>query len=311
MDSGRKLNVEGGSRGLSYNAYNLSRRWTGAGQRAVIGVGLLTWLERGTVEDDLLQRDLGSPLHHRVFSVLRSGIMSGRYAEGSYLPGEDALTRQFGVSRATIRRAMQSLEGQGMVERRQGRGTRVIWRAPSLAPLARHRHHFGNPEDGTTVDVLEFGLTVPSADAAEALDLAPGEQALRIVRLRKIGDTPLRLLTNYLPPDMAADFTREEFVRLTMLDALLAHGYACYRVEDEFGAVLADHDTAMTLHVQIGAALIDSRRVFFDRSRRPICFQLTLMSPDRGRVRQVISADTDSPLPPGTAHGLLGPNRGG
>lgn len=263
------------------------------------------------VDNDLLQRDLGSPLHHRVFSVLRSGIVSGRYADGSYLPGEDVLTRQFGVSRATVRRAMQSLEAQGLIERRQGRGTRVTYLAPVREPMARHRHRFGNANDGTTVKVLEFGLARPSAEVAEALALEPGEQALRIVRLRSEGDTPLRLLTNYLPSVIGAAFTPEDFIGHTMLDALQAHGYGCYRAEDEFGAVLADHDTAMALHVQIGAALIEHKRVFFDRARQPICCQLSLISPDRTRIRQVIEADTDIPLPPGTAHGLLGPNRTG
>src|SRR3954451_16763594 len=69
--------------------------------------------------------DAPVPLYHQVFQVLRSRITSGEYAAGMQLPPEQAFTRDFGVSRHTLRMAMQSLAQEGLIERFAGRGTFV------------------------------------------------------------------------------------------------------------------------------------------------------------------------------------------
>jgi GntR family transcriptional regulator len=257
------------------------------------------------MEPDLLRRDIGASLHHQVFSVLRSGILSGRSPVGSYLPSEDALTREFGVSRATIRRAMQSLESEGLIDRKQGRGTRVVSSGSSALPMSQHMRKFGDPLENSTVRILDFGQASPPPDVADALDLAAGDSALKITRLRVDSNgSPLRLLTNYLPNSIAGSFSADDLVSRTMLEALRLHGFDCFRAEDEFGAVLADGSMAMLLDVRIGAALLEYRRIFFDQQRRPICHQLTLL-PERTRMRQVIEADADIPLSPEVAVGKL------
>jgi GntR family transcriptional regulator len=248
------------------------------------------------VSTERLRRDLGASLHHQVFSVLRSGIVSGRYPMGSYLPGEDVLTRDFGVSRATIRRAMQSLELEKLIERKQGRGTLVIYSGVGVLPMSQHMRRFGDPNENSSVDVREFGYVLPPPDVAGDLGVEPGEQVLRTVRLRSAKGVPLRILINHLPRAIGTHFRAEDLIANTMLEALQMYGVACFRVEDEFSAVLADQATAVMLDVRIGAALIESKRLFFDQARRPICHQLTLMPPDRTRFRQVIEADADMPL---------------
>jgi GntR family transcriptional regulator len=150
------------------------------------------------VNTELLQRDLGAPRHHQVFSVLRSGIMSGRYTPGSYLPGEDTLTLEFGVSRATIRRAMQSLEGEKLIERRQGRGTRVVY-DDGACHVARHMGWFGDPVQEMETMLLSFDTVPASPDVARELGMQPGGEAVRLVRLRSANREPLRVMTSYLP----------------------------------------------------------------------------------------------------------------
>src|SRR3981189_2283671 len=75
--------------------------------------------------EPLLKRRRNIPLHHQVFLVLQDGIAERRYAPGEALPGEEELAKLFGVSRVTIRAAMETLDALGLVERRQGVGTFV------------------------------------------------------------------------------------------------------------------------------------------------------------------------------------------
>ncbi len=61
-----------------------------------------------------------------VAQTLRAGILEGQYPPGSLLPTEQQLCMQFGISRQTVRRALQVLVDQGLIQRRQGSGSRVI-----------------------------------------------------------------------------------------------------------------------------------------------------------------------------------------
>ena len=97
-------------------------------------------------QDVVLSRTSGTPLHRQLFAVLRDGILSGVYQPGSALPKEEALCERFGVSRITVRRTLEDLKAEGLIEKRQGRGTFVTVRTPesSLFNFFRLR----NP-DGT------------------------------------------------------------------------------------------------------------------------------------------------------------------
>ena len=81
-----------------------------------------------------IDRDRGAPLHHQIYLVLADGIATGRYAIGEALPTEEQLTQIFSVSRITVRRAMTSLQNDGLIER--GAGRRTIVRPPIGQPLS-------------------------------------------------------------------------------------------------------------------------------------------------------------------------------
>ena len=74
--------------------------------------------------------NLPLPKYHQIYLVLREQLQEGRFAEG--LPGELALMQQFSVARVTVRRALELLQGEGMISREPGRGTRPL--APAAPP---------------------------------------------------------------------------------------------------------------------------------------------------------------------------------
>ena len=79
--------------------------------------------------------NLPLPKYHQIYLVLREQLQEGRFADG--LPGELALMRQFAVARVTVRRALELLEGEGMISREPGRGTRPV------PPAATHANDAG------------------------------------------------------------------------------------------------------------------------------------------------------------------------
>ncbi|WP_291376049.1 GntR family transcriptional regulator, partial [Achromobacter sp. UBA5777] len=63
------------------------------------------------------------PLYHKVYLLLKQRLEAGGFATDRAMPGENALAAEYGVSRLTIRRSLDALAADGLIERRQGRGT--------------------------------------------------------------------------------------------------------------------------------------------------------------------------------------------
>jgi GntR family transcriptional regulator len=219
--------------------------------------------------------------------------MSGQYPRGAKLPSEDELTQQFSVSRATVRRAMLSLETEGLIERYPGRGTRVIFdrpRAQSTTTMATQAKMIEQIHKTSSVRLLTFDNSLPRADARDALGMTEDQLTLRIIRVRERQGKPLWLMTVYLAPDIAAKITRKQMEKITLLDALKKAGRPCVRADDQIGATLADPIIARELELNIGSPLIELARVMQDAKGRNLCYQISLIPPDRHKIRVSIEA---------------------
>jgi GntR family transcriptional regulator len=239
-------------------------------------------------------RDLGASLHHQVSAVLRSGIMSGRYGEGEYLPGEEKLTEMFGVSRPTIRRAMLSLEQEGLIERKQGRGTRVVWNrrvSTTASPLSEVINSIGQMDRDSTVKVLAFDEGPIPEEPRTSLRLPQNARGVRVVRRRQRGDEPLWMMINYFPAAIGERFTADTFERFTMFEALRQIGRPCKRAVNVVSATLADPEFAGILEIRIGSPLIEMTRVAEDATGEIVAYQVTMVPPERHKLRIVNEAD--------------------
>ena len=100
----------------------------------------------------------------RIYLLLRERIASGEFAPGARLPSEPALATEHGVSRVTIRRALDSLAGDGLIDRRVGAGTFVregqIPR-PIVADFSNMMTHLVEMGRRTGVRLLAFSYVQP------------------------------------------------------------------------------------------------------------------------------------------------------
>ena len=147
-----------------------------------------------------------TPAYLQLGEKLRSAILGGDIAPGEALPSERDLAAALGLSRMTVRRALELLVGQKLAERRQGSGTYVLPRrleqtVDRVLGFAEEAKSLGF-EAGSTL--LE-SLTLPAdAGVAEALNLLPDIPVRRITRLRTADGAPLALQLAHLPSPYAA-----------------------------------------------------------------------------------------------------------
>lgn len=233
-----------------------------------------------------LSRALGTPLHHQVATLLKDGIAAGRHAPGERLPGEEALAELYGVSRVTVRRALLSLQEEGLIERRQGQGTFVAAAAASSgSAVAGYMARVARARRRSRPVPLECAWVDPPPPVREALALGRREQALRVVRLRVRGQLPLMHSTVHLPRFIGERFTERDFGTRALTELMQREGFAYGRMEMVAGALLADAAIAVRLQVPVGSALVDVRRVAYDAAGRAIEHQAIVAPPQRWQLR--------------------------
>ena len=146
------------------------------------------------------------PLYAQIVEQLQRDINNGIFSKSGRLPTETELSQQYGVSRITVRRAVDELVSQGLVEKKQGKGTFVC--APKLTRQLDGPMSFTEMcrANGLTVSekILEAKIcTADSTDIRKALSVESNEPVVRIRRLRYAGDKPLVLEDNFYPLEYA------------------------------------------------------------------------------------------------------------
>lgn len=147
------------------------------------------------------------PLYEQIIQTIKDDIQSGKFSMQKKLPTEEELSKQYSVSRITIRRAVSELVKQGLVEKKQGKGTFVC--APKMHKALNHPGMSFTEicaANGVkaSAKVLTTGVVVPGdPQVSKWLGIAPGEPAVRIQRLRYADRRPMVIEDNYFPLEYA------------------------------------------------------------------------------------------------------------
>lgn len=237
------------------------------------------------------------PKYHRIYLVLSEQLDEGRY--DGRLPSEHELTRQFGVARVTVRRALERLVHEGRIVRTPGRGTRALPRiearaAGNGAATASRARLTGLLENivsmglATSVRVVECSGVNASHEVAEALRIEPGARVQKAVRVRSTRAGPLSHITTWVPEPLAR-FGRRELARKPILLLLEESGVRIGRATQSISARLADAAVARELDVPVGSALLAVRRLILDTEDRPVQWLHGLYRPDRYQYEMQLS----------------------
>ncbi|MCZ0963596.1 GntR family transcriptional regulator [Paracoccus benzoatiresistens] len=233
-----------------------------------------------------------TPLYHRVYAVMRERIVNGYYPDNVPVPSEAELSDSFGVSRITIRKAMEMLSAEGLITRMRGRGTFVTDRAQQSALNRAVVSNINGLFSYLNTVGQSTRLKVISLDRGEAppricaqMGIAPTTELIRSVRLRELDKRPYSLSMAYLLPEIGAGLTRQDLASTNMIDLVQREGAVVEQVEQVLTATLADEDAAELLQVPIGAPLMRVNRFFFDDKMVPFYAAEILYCADRYEYR--------------------------
>lgn len=181
-------------------------------------------------------RALRAAPYRRVKQWLKDGLARGRWAAGALMPSESDLVARFGVSRMTVGRALNELQAEGLVERRQGQGTFAAERYRVASQLRIRDLHEEIESGGHAHDArVVIGREEPAPAAiAERLGLAIGAPAFHTLIVHRRDGLPLQCEDRWVNPAAAPAYLAVDFTRTTPTRHLLEVApfwSADYRIE--------------------------------------------------------------------------------
>lgn len=215
-----------------------------------------------------LDPDSSQPLYQQLQRALREAIERGALSPDDALPSERQLAADLGISRITVRKAIDGLADEGLLVRRQGSGnfvgTRIEKNFAKLTSFSEDMRARGRVPSSQWLK-RQAGLVSP--EEAIRLALSPGAQVYRFARLRFADDEPMALETCTIA---ASALPQLEAVGDSLYDALEKAGNRPVRALQRLRALLLDDEQARLLEAKPGDAGLLVERVGYLRDGRAI-----------------------------------------
>jgi DNA-binding GntR family transcriptional regulator len=210
------------------------------------------------------------PLYFQIAEQLERAITDGSLLAGDRIANEITLASQLGLSRPTMRQALQTLVDKGLLVRKRGVGTQVVQspirRSVELTSLHDDLLAAGKAPR-TTLLRLERGEVDP--EASVELQLPARATVWRLERLRLIGEQPLALLSNVIPADVV-DLAGADLATTGLYEYFRACGLHIRVAHQSMGARRAAESEARLLGVGKGDPVLTMRRTAFDDNGRAV-----------------------------------------
>jgi len=222
------------------------------------------------MQDRPLEKKSQSPLYQQLMSRLKNDIMAGVYPPGARIPSEQVLCDAYGVSRVTVRKAMLDLVQEGLLVRRQGKGTfvaqeriqRNLQQITSFSDACRQNGHTAGAR------LVSAEMAEASADDAEKLGLPAGSRVVEIIRLRLCDGEPVMLEINRFPSHY--EFLLQEAGEGSLYDQLMQHGCMPSSAVHDISLGHATPMAARQLGCQPGDALLLLDETVLDQHDEPL-----------------------------------------
>ncbi|MGL5446846.1 MAG: GntR family transcriptional regulator [Rhabdaerophilum sp.] len=219
---------------------------------------------------------------------LSQRIGAGEFKPGDRFPGEPQLAVELGVSRVTLRRVLDRLMAEGVVERRAGAGTYIRARefdGPVTLDLASLLARLRGQSQQLEMQLIESIEIAPPLSVYGALRLAPGERIRRIARLRLRDGKPMGYAIDYVPMRLFSRLQAEDLARDFLLGRLAEQLGDVERGAQNVNAEAASSEIARYLGLSLADPVLSITRSFYDNIGRGILFTQGFFRPDRFQLQ--------------------------
>ncbi|MFC1434681.1 GntR family transcriptional regulator [Streptacidiphilus sp. N1-3] len=215
---------------------------------------------------------------------------------GQAIPSERRLCAELGVSRPTLRGAVDDLVRDGLLVRRHGQGMFVAQPkiAQDLAQTAPSRHTVAGVDGTWSSRTVDFRTISAGARVGRRLRLSPAAPVLRITRLRLVDQLPMSVDTLFLPEGLVPGLTAADLEQHSFYDLLESrYGVGVSEAVQTIEPTVTDEDEAALLDVPVHFPALLFERVTEDEAGRVVEFAHSLYRGDRYRIVSRLSLSKD------------------
>jgi GntR family transcriptional regulator len=205
------------------------------------------------------------PIYIQVYTKLKRAIEDGDYRAGEKMPSESELEKMFGVSRITVRKAIELLKNDGFVYVKQGLGTIVaspsMYNSNYVTSFTEQLRLAGYMPSAKNISISH--AMIP-ARIAKAMGVPEDRDMICVQRLQMADDKPIAIMSNYILPELVPNLDKENVVFTSLYRYLEEHYNISINTSRDFiTARTADLAQANLLQVPVGFPLIYVVRVSF------------------------------------------------
>jgi len=228
----------------------------------------------------LINPDSPVPIYYQLKEILLEGICDGKWRLGEMLPSENQICKIYGVSRNTVQRALDELEKDGVLTRKQGIGT--FLKEPKIEQAVSHFYSFSDAVAAQgkthTAVVLQQEIVGATAKQAKALSMKTGESVVAITRLRMADGEPFVLETSYIPAKIVPGIEKENFEKKSLYKTM-TNNYGIYvtKAKEVFEPVLVGNSDSRLLKVDEGSPAMLIERVAYSSGDEPVEFCISII----------------------------------
>jgi GntR family transcriptional regulator len=237
------------------------------------------------------------PKHAQLSDVL-ADLAVRELGPGAAIPSERELMAAYDVSRATVRKAIESLIADGLLHRIHGKGTFVATpRLESRLHLASFSQDMRRRGLTPSTRLLQIEPDEPPADVARALDLGADRAAWRLDRVRLADGQPIALENGWYPRALLPDLDRNDLSGSLYELFAAVYGHTIDSAEQTLWGETADASTARRLDAPVNTPLLVFRRVS-SAAGRPLEYVVSRYRGDRYQIHMSLGRDGIGPSAP-------------
>ncbi|HTR96169.1 MAG TPA: GntR family transcriptional regulator [Trebonia sp.] len=234
------------------------------------------------------------PAHTRIEEWLERLIHSGQLKLEDRLPSEVEMAGALGVSRMTLRQALNGLESKGLLVRKRGRWGGSFVARPrleyELSGLPGFTEQMRRSNALAGARVTEAATVRPAPEVRQALQLARGHKVHRIVRVRSANREPVAVEVNSYPAELFPGLLAESLTG-SLYALLRKSGHAPFSATEVLEPVIASPEYANLLWMEEGSPLMLVQRTAYNKEGRPVEHSFDYFRPDRIRITLRTQAD--------------------
>ncbi|MGL6108051.1 GntR family transcriptional regulator [Romboutsia sp.] len=240
-----------------------------------------------------IDRNIDVPLHIQLTKIIKAMIETKELVEGTYIMPERELCKLQEVSRMTVNKAILNLVNEGVLERRQGKGTFVAYK--------KQKHKFQNLKGFTEVmgeknlsvknKILKFEIKTQNKCIREKLNISNEDELIfEIKRLRIIDGDPFALETVYIPQEMCPDLNAK-LVEENSLYTLFKerYNYKTKKAVQTVEPIILNKVDAQSLNQQINSLALKFDRVVYTQEDEVLEYTISIFTSDKHQYQIVLT----------------------